>query len=63
LSEKLLRYKVIVIDEFGCLLFRASDGKLLFYLINKPYESSADHYQSHLRGLADAKMTTAMLVV
>ncbi len=38
LSEKLLRYDVIVIDELGYLPFSQSGGQLLFHLISKLYE-------------------------
>jgi hypothetical protein len=39
LSEKLLRYDVIVIDELGYLPFSQSGGQLLFHLISKLYET------------------------
>jgi DNA replication protein DnaC len=37
LSEKLLRYDLIVIDELGYLPFSQSGGQLLFHLISKLY--------------------------
>src|SRR5260221_2580513 len=41
LSEKLLRYDVIVIDELGYLPFSQSGGQLLFHLISKLYENTS----------------------
>ena len=37
LAEKLLRYDLIVIDEFGYLPFSQSGGQLLFHLINPSF--------------------------
>ena len=41
LSEKLLRYDLIVIDELGYLPFSQSGGQLLFHLISKLYENTS----------------------
>jgi DNA replication protein DnaC len=41
LSEKLLRYDLIVIDELGYLPFSQPGGQLLFHLISKLYENTS----------------------
>jgi DNA replication protein DnaC len=41
LSEKLLGYDLIVIDEIGYLPFSQSGGQLLFHLIGKLYENTS----------------------
>jgi DNA replication protein DnaC len=41
LSEKLLRYDIIVIDELGYLPFSQSGGQLLFHLISKLWRHAA----------------------
>ena len=41
LSEKLLRYDLIVIDGLGYLPFSQSGGQLLFHLISKLYENTS----------------------
>jgi len=55
LSENLLRYDLIVIDELGYFSRSANPGgQLLFHLISKLYENTlaADNDQSRLRRLA-----------
>ena len=67
LSEKLLRYGLIVIDELGYLPFSESGGQLLFHLISKLYENTSLLITTNLAlsgwllVFGDAKMTTAML--
>jgi DNA replication protein DnaC len=41
LTENLLRYDLIVIDELGYLPFSQSGGQLLFHLISKLYENTS----------------------
>ena len=41
LSENLLRYDLIVIDELGYLPFSQPGGQLLFHLISKLYENTS----------------------
>ena len=41
LSENLLRYDLIVIDELGYLPFSQSGGHLLFHMISKLYENTS----------------------
>ena len=43
LSENLLRYDLIVIDELGYLPFSQPGGQLLFHLISKLYENAITH--------------------
>src|SRR5467141_628863 len=67
LSEKLLRYDVIVIDELGYLPFSQSGGQLLFHLISKLYENTSLLITTNLafadwpQVFGDAKIYTAML--
>jgi len=51
LSEKLLRYDLIVLDELGYLPFAQSGGQLVFHLVSRLYErtSIVGHHQSLLR--------------
>jgi DNA replication protein DnaC len=41
LSENLLRYDLIVIDELGYLPFAQAGGQLLFHLISRLYERTS----------------------
>jgi DNA replication protein DnaC len=52
LSEDLLRYDLIVIDELGYLLFSQPGGQLLFHQQALRKHLAADRHQSRLRRLA-----------
>lgn len=67
LSEKLLRYDLIAIDELGYLPFSQSGGQLPFHPISKLYENTSllitknRAFADWPQIVGDTKMTTTML--
>jgi DNA replication protein DnaC len=67
LSENLLRYDLVVIDELGYLPFSQPGGQLLFHMISKLYKNTSQLITTNLafadwpQVFGDAKMTAAML--
>jgi DNA replication protein DnaC len=58
LSEKLLRYDLIVIDELGYLPFSQSGGQLLFHLISKSARVRLDSTGTTLQAWSNAVLVT-----